>query len=424
MMTEPASTADVRESGAIADPSVEHATPGRTRLRVSGSYSRRTDFLIAAGYAVPAVTLSPLLFTSPGDAPLPVTWLPGIVDVLGPVVAGVALLFRRRAPLPVLVITAAMMLITFSRPWDFASVAVAVALYSIVVHWSITAAWVAFGGSSAALLLMSAVVSPSATVFWESTQIVGVLAIGVVIGMAARARRTHVSSLLERVEQVKRERDQQVLLAAAAERASIAREMHDIVSHSLTVMVTLAHGSAEQAKIDPERAAGAMRQVAKTGTTALADLRRMLGVLDSSPRESAGAAIAPQPDVAALPALIEQFRDAGLPVTMTSSGVPPEDRGLQLSIYRLVQESLTNALKHATGVRHVTVVIEYGRGAVNIRVEDDGQAPTQRDRPGGRGLIGMKERIALYGGSVHAESKPGGGWRVKAQIPTAGSSTS
>lgn len=164
--------------------------------------------------------------------------------------------------------------------------------------------------------------------------------------------------------------------------------------------------------------------MAKTGTTALADLRRMLGVLDSSPAEPGDAAIAPQPDVAAPPALIEQFCVAGLPVTATSSGVPPEDRGLQLSIYRLVQESLTNTLKHATGAQHVTVAIEYGRGAVDIKVEDDGQAPTQRDRPGGRGLIGMQERIALYGGSVHAESKPDGGWRVHAQFRTAGSSTS
>jgi len=317
-----------------------------------------------------------------------------------------------------------MMLITFSHPADFASVAVACALYSTAVYRSAAIAWVGFGGASAALLLVSMVISRSAGAFWDSGQIVVVLAIGVLVGMAVSGRRSYVSSLIERAEQLRRERDQQALLAAAAERASIAREMHDIISHSLTVMIALAHGSAEMGKIDPTQATRAMRQVAQTGTIALADLRRILGVLEGAPDAPGHAATTPQPNVAALPALIDRFRAAGLPVTATSSGIPPEDLGQQLAIYRLIQESLTNSLKHASGARHVAVALVYAQGAVTILVEDDGHAPAQGTRAGGRGLLGMQERVALYGGSVHSGPNPNGGWRVRAQFRLAAGAAS
>lgn len=397
---------------------------GRTRHEFWSQHPQHADALIAAGYAIPAVAVSVLLLLNSGDATAATTPAFGIAAAFTPIAAGVALLFRRRAPLLVLVVTTLMMLITFSHPADFASVAVACALYSTAVYRSAAIAWVGFGSASAALLLISLVISPSASAFWDSSQIVVVLAIGVLVGMAVSARRSYVSSLIERAEQLRRERDQQALLAGAAERASIAREMHDIVSHSLTVMIALAHGSAEMGMIDPTQATRAMRQVAQTGTTALADLRRILGVLESTPDAPGHAATTPQPNVAALPALIDRFRAAGLPVTATSSGIPPEDLGQQLAIYRLIQESLTNSLKHASGARHVTVAVGYAQGAVTILVEDDGQAPAQGTRAGGRGLLGMQERVALYGGSIHSGPNPNGGWRVRAQFRLAAGATS
>ena len=421
MITVPTHASD-KQLPVLAHVRADLPPSGITTLGIWSQHPRRADVVIASGYAVTGVAASVLSLAS-STAGSAVSVL-DIAGTLAPFAAGVALLFRRRAPLPVLAATSAVMLLTFSRPADFASVAVACALYSTAVYRSASSAWVGFGGASAALLLISLVTSPSASVFWSSGQIVFVLAAGVLIGMVVSGRRRYVSALIERAEQLKRERDQHALLAAAAERASIAREMHDIVSHSLTVMVALAHGSAELGKTNSERATGAMRQVAQTGTTALADLRRILGVLESTPAPSGNATTSPQPNVTALPALFDRFREVGLPVTATSSGIPPEDLGQQLAIYRLIQEALTNALKHATGARRVTVAIGYERSAITILVDDDGQSPAQKERSGGRGLMGMQERVGLYAGSLQAGPKLNGGWRVQAHFRRAGVPTS
>ena len=423
-MTAAPTPALIEQMNVARDGQAGQPSSGRAKLGFWSRHPLRTDVLVAAGYAVPAVAAYVLFLVNSDDGSAAAGSALGIAGTLPPIVSGVALLFRRRAPLSVLVVTAVMVLVTFSHPADFASVAVACALYSTAVYRSAVSAWVGFGCASAALLLVSLAISPSASAFWDSNQIVIVLVMGVLVGMAVRSRRSYVGSLIERGEQLVRERDQQALLAAAAERALIAREMHDIVSHSLTVMVALANGSAEMGRTNPERATGAMRQVAQTGTTALADLRRMLGVLETTSTAPGNAETAPQPGVAALPELLERFRDAGLPVAATSSGIPPEDLGQQLAIYRLVQESLTNSMKHASGAQRVTVAIEYSRGAVSVVVDDDGGTSAHGARPGGRGLIGMQERVALYGGSVHAGSRPNGGWRVQAQFPLAAGAAS
>jgi len=386
-------------------------------------HPRQTDALIAAGYAIPAAAVTALLVLESGP-PTPATATALVVGTLPPLAGGAALLFRRRAPMAVLVFTTGMMLVTFSRPGDFASVAVACALYSTAVYRSATTAWAGFGAASVALLLVTAAAASPADEFWATGQIVLVLAVGVLLGIAVSNRRRYVRSLIENAERLTRERDQQALIAAAAERASIAREMHDIVSHSLSVMVTLAHGAAEVSDLDPRRASGAMRQVAHTGTTALSDLRRMLGVLHGTADASEDAAMAPQPGVVALPELVERFGSAGLPVTLTSRGMPPQDPGQQLAVYRLVQEALTNSLKHATGASEVTVALDYDRRGVTLLIDDDGRAPRRSDPPGGRGLIGMNERVALYGGSLAAGPRPDGGWRVRAQFPPSPGSAS
>lgn len=418
MIATPSFTSSDQMAG--AEPAFE-VPAGSARNGYWRSHPRLADALVAAAYAVAAVAANLLFLEGASGDSAEALGVTGIVTAL---VAGVALQFRRRTPLIALVVTTSMMLITFSHSADFASVAVACALYSTAVYRSARSAWIGFGCASAALLLTSLTVSQSMTAFWDSSQIVIVLAVGVLIGLAAGDRRRYVSSLIGRAEQLVRERDQQAQLAAAAERASIAREMHDIVSHSLTVMVSLAYGSAELGKTDPNRATAAMRQVAQTGSTALADLRRILGVLHSTSETPDHVATAPQPGVAALPALFDRFRDAGLPLTATVAGAPPADPGQQLAIYRLVQEALTNSLKHASGAQRVTAAIEFSRGAVAISVDDDGRAVGLRDRHTGRGLIGMSERAALYGGSLDTGPNPHGGWSVHAQFPLAPGATS
>lgn len=244
------------------------------------------------------------------------------------------------------------------------------------------------------------------------TGIVLLVLVAISIGISVHNRRVHVADLVDRGNQLARERDQLAQLAVAAERARIAREMHDVVAHSLTVMVALADGAAVALTRDPDRARGALDEVSATGRTALADMRRVLGVLTEE-----SAPLGPQPGGPDLDSLVEGFRTAGLPVELVrSGGLLPPDAGLQLAIYRIVQESLTNTLRYAPGAGSVEVRIACGAGHVTVDVTDDGGI----NRPplpvgSGRGVIGMRERAAVYGGSIEAGPFRRG-WRVHAEL--------
>ncbi len=192
--------------------------------------------------------------------------------------------------------------------------------------------------------------------------------------------------------------------------------MHDIVSHSLTVMVTLADGSARLASAAPDRSAAAMEAVAETGRSALADMRRILGVLGADERDAPEHA--PQPGIGELGELVERVRAAGLPVRVTVIGRPPADPGQQLTVYRLVQESLTNALRYAALATAVVLTIEYGEERIRVTVDDDAAVNGPPGQGSGRGLIGLRERVGLYGGTLTAGPKPGGGWRLRAEFDT------
>jgi signal transduction histidine kinase len=204
-------------------------------------------------------------------------------------------------------------------------------------------------------------------------------------------------------------------LASVAERNRIAREMHDVVAHSLTVMVALSDGAAVVVKRDPAKAGEVLGQLSQTGRTALADMRRVLGVL----REDAGGNRTPQPDHADMGALIEGFRHAGLPITFTREGPPlPPDPALALTVYRIVQESLTNVLRYGTAVSGVRVVIGYepAQGELSVRVSDDGHGTMDASIGTGRGIVGMRERAGIFAGTVDAGPAPQGGWTVKAVL--------
>jgi signal transduction histidine kinase len=255
----------------------------------------------------------------------------------------------------------------------------------------------------------------------------GMATAAVVLGLNVRTRRAYLASLEDRADQLERERDQQGRLAAAAERARIAREMHDIVAHNLSVMVALADGAGYMSEQDPQRAARAMEQVSETGRHALGEMRRLLGVL----RGDEAAALAPQPGLGDVELLLERLCDAGMHATLETSGTPVAiGAGAELTVYRLVQEALTNTLKHAGTDARATVRLHYDATGVEVEVTDDGHgAPLgaepselgtrQRVRSAGQGLSGMRERAAVYGGELEAGPAPGGGWRVRTRVGSA-----
>jgi signal transduction histidine kinase len=253
----------------------------------------------------------------------------------------------------------------------------------------------------------------------------GMVAAALGLGLYAAARRAYLAELHDRAERLERERDQQAALAVAAERARIAREMHDIVAHHLTVMTTLAEAAIAASATSPERATDVMRSVAATGRRALADTRKLLGVLRQRPAQDPGEALQPVPDLAQLDTLIEQVRSAGLDTTLEIRGQAPDmPAGVQLAVYRLVQEALTNTLKHGGAGARASVRLRYLPGELLVDVDDDGSGNAAPAPVGvGGGLPGMAERIRAYGGDVRAGPRQPAGWAISARLPLDGGST-
>jgi signal transduction histidine kinase len=295
-------------------------------------------------------------------------------------------------------------------------------VYSLAVYRSNAAAWIGAAVLEGASTLYVWLVSPLGTTRtlahapaqWASVYGIELL-IGLAIGITVGNRRRYLGALIDRARQLARERDQQALLAAVAERARIARDMHDVVSHSLTVMITLAEGSAAAAETDAARAAAAMRQVADTGREALSGMREMLGVLGGGD----DAVLAPQPSAADLPALVERFRGLGLPIELKQEGELPAEPGLQLAVYRIVQEGLTNALRYSHGPTKVAVLIDAQGDSVEVVVDDDGLPGMPTPSVGARrGLLGLAERVSALGGTLASgHHDNGGGWRLSAALP-------
>ena len=237
------------------------------------------------------------------------------------------------------------------------------------------------------------------------------------MGSVKRGRLLREQGLRERAELLEVERDQEMALAASAERARIAREMHDVVAHSLSVVIAQADGGRYAGRTDPGAAIGALEQIAATGRTALTDMRSLLGVL----REDGAQEFAPQPDVAAITDLVADVQRSGLDVDLISEGTPVElAAGTQLAAYRITQESLTNVLKHAGPASRAWVRLHWREDALELSVLDDGRgaaAVRETGDGGGHGVLGMRERAALHGGRVDAGPRHGGGFGVHAVLP-------
>lgn len=252
-----------------------------------------------------------------------------------------------------------------------------------------------------------------------SALVFGALAASVwIFGDSVASRRAHSAWLEERARRAEAERDTKAQLAAAAERSRIAREMHDIIAHNLAVIVGLADGGRYAAARSPERSSEALGAIASTGREALSELRRLLGVLTED--DDRAADLAPQPGLADLEALLDRVRAAGLPVTCIMQGDPARlSEGQQLTVYRIVQEALTNTLKHAGPAATAEVILGYADGAVDVRVTDTGLGAAAGSPDGdGKGLHGMRERAAVYDGTLRTgPASSGTGWRVTAHLP-------
>ena len=236
---------------------------------------------------------------------------------------------------------------------------------------------------------------------------------GFVVGTAVVSAQVLLAALLAdrgvsrraRLTALEVERDRQAEIGAARERARIARELHDVVAHSLAVMVAQADGGRYAAPRDPGAASRALAQIAETGRDALAQMRRLLGVLRASEED------------ADLPGLVRRLAGAGLPVRLEVEG-PARDLpdGVRACLHRVAQEALTNVLRHAVSPRRVEVVLRYLDSEVELHVRDDGRAPAAGDGQG-HGLAGMRERVALHSGTVDAGPRAGGGYEVRARLP-------
>jgi signal transduction histidine kinase len=264
--------------------------------------------------------------------------------------------------------------------------------------------------------------------------LVAALALGVplvsawVLGQTMAYRRAYYAWLEERTRRAEAERDTRARIAVAAERARIAREMHDVIAHNVSVIVVQADGAAYAFDHDPDRARQAVDAISRTGRQALAEMRRLLGVL----RDGEATDMAPQPGLEQVSELLAEARLAGLPVSLTIEGAPrPLDAGRELAAYRIVQEALTNTRKHGGLGADAAVLLHYTGTGLLVRVSDTGQVAAAGHGPGpgntahgnagpgdtGHGITGMRERVRLYGGTLRAGPLPGGGYEVTATLP-------
>jgi signal transduction histidine kinase len=349
---------------------------------------------------------------------------PAGVHTVGVLVLVAGLSVRRRAPGVALGAVLADLLLEWAYGPDVVSLTafagMLVAFYSVGAHRDPRGAALLLGAGLLVLLALDVVdvARRDGTVLDATGEYPFVLVVWGA-GVAVRNMRLRATHLEDRVGLLARERDEKARAAAAQERTRIARELHDVVAHSVSTMVLQASGARQVLRSHTDEAEDAMRSVELTGRQALRELRRMLGILRTDDRPS----LDPQPGVADIELLVTRMRDTGLPVQLEVSGAPPAlAPGLDLTAYRIVQEALTNVLKHAGRVE-TSVRVTFDVEALDLLIRNAGPTPRPTSNGGdpGHGLIGMRERVALYDGSLRARpDERGGGFTVHARLPLEG----
>ncbi len=337
-----------------------------------------------------------------------------------------ALLWRRRAPLVVLVIAVTVLCIQANlfdppdQPPLSSFIIFLVVSYSVAVHGEGRRAVVAAAAAFATEILI--IDLPRLLAGENPGNIIPAWILYLMlwfVGRTIRQSRLQAERLQDLATQLELEREEKARTAVAEERSRISRELHDVVAHSVSVMVVQSQAAQRLLEGEQRNARQALESIETTGRQALTEMRRLLGILR---RTDAELALAPQPGLEHLDALIEQTREAGLPVELSVEGdvgsLPP---GVDLTAYRIVQEALTNTLKHA-GPAHARVTIRRRDDGMELEVADDGAASGKGDGSG-QGLIGMRERVALYGGALESGRRDGGGYIVRARLPLASNRT-
>ncbi|MGW1061357.1 sensor histidine kinase [Micromonospora rubida] len=403
---------------------------GRQLLRPSGPLprpSRRSqvfDAILALGVSAIAIPGSYGVFprtTDPLDplASHHVAWAVVMLLIAAPLTA------RRRFPLAVLWIVMAMGAVVAAVTDDRATIRFSfyvclIAAYSAAVY-SPYRMPVLVSQLVAALLYSQLQQLRSPTLPTVSSDAVPALVL-IPLAIAAdglRRWRRRADEERTRTTALERERDEASRRAAEQERARIARELHDVVTHNVSMMVIQAGAARKVMATSQEQAREALLAVEAGGRAAMSELRHVMGLLTMNTDDPAGPVqLVPQPGLDRLDALIAGVRASGVPVELTVAGQPrPMPGGIELAAYRVVQEALTNTVKHAGGAS-ATVIVDYGAAYLRLEVADTGGAPRAAAATGnGRGLIGLRERLAVYGGTVHAGPRPRGGYRVRAHIP-------
>ncbi|GAA1989099.1 sensor histidine kinase [Isoptericola halotolerans] len=424
--------------------------------QVAGWFERHRFVVDATG------TLAFGLFVLSTTTPVLAPWAIDVAGTVWSVLTVAPLAWRRTRPVAsaVAVYAVALAHLLAGYPLLFPSdLAVLAALWAVTVYGPTWAHVTAIASTVVGSFLIGPVVAVQQQSTSALNELAAVSMFSAVIGLAVwalavvrRQRRVTLDALRDRAERLEIERDQQTRIATAAERARIAREMHDIVAHSLSIVVAQADGGRYAASQDPAAAVRSLDVISETGRAALSDMRRLLGVLrEDEPRQEGGPAeggtgptaggpdrpsttgggarpgrvpssgaapLTPQPDDADLAALVAQARDAGTRVSLVRVGrarrLPP---GAGLTLHRVVQEALSNVRKHAGPDPRVTVVQRWESANVVLEIADDGRGASAGSGDAGYGLVGMRERAAMFGGTLTAGPRPGGGWRVRFTMP-------
>jgi signal transduction histidine kinase len=348
---------------------------------------------------------------------------PVLLNVLAATGYSLPLAFRRRAPLLVAVtmyasVAVMSLFLTNAADLNVPLFDVVVLGYAVGAHTRGVKAWLG------PFVLVGAMIGAVSTFGDQASgDFAFPIAFVLVAWGAARALRSR-SELTERLHeaaaQAEEAHQEELRAAAAEERRRIAREMHDVIAHSMSVMVVQAGGARRILDRDPDRAVAAAAQIERTGREAMAEMRHLLGLLNPDERH---AERAPQPSLSQLDALVARAREAGLPATLQVEGRKrPLPAGLDLAAYRIAQEALTNAIKHAHAAP-TAVTLRWYRDELELEVRDAGPGgrAAALEQDGGHGLVGMRERVRLYGGELETEQPPHGGWIVRARLPLSGS---
>ncbi|MBT2227439.1 sensor histidine kinase [Nonomuraea sp. NEAU-A123] len=295
-----------------------------------------------------------------------------------------------------------------------AGVAALVLLYSVASYRGLAMALCALLMSFLAYAL-AGTVTPITGRNWSEHLVVLIVLLAVWgAGRSLRLRRAYLEELKDRAARLERASAADTRAARAEERSRIARELHDVVAHHVSVMTVQAAAARRVLASDPDLAREALSAIEHTGRMAMTEMRNIVGVL----RTDARAELGPQPGMQDLPALVEQMREAGLATRLSVEGdARPIPAGVDLAAYRLVQEGLTNSLRHAGPGAKAVVTVRHDPRELDVRVEDDGRGAAGLSGQPGHGLVGIRERVALYGGILSIGPRPGGGFEVRARFP-------